>query len=326
MSSLLIGLLGALVATNQPPAVSNLAAATLGVSQQIAATTQEPVEKELDRLMEKDNAAQAEVDQWIRENEKFAAAGAGAPANELNRRIRTRFEPVRSGYEDLIRRYPTNADARVAYASFLNDMGDEDGQAAQLEKALLLDPADPAIWNNLANFYGHTGELAKAFEYYEKAIVLNPAEPVYYQNLAATASLFRKDAREYYHIDEQQVFDKSLDLYAKALKLDPGNFPLATELAQTYYLIRPTRTEDALRAWTNALGAAHDDIEREGVYIHLARLKLNSGRFAEARAHLDAVTNRMYTDLKDRLARNLAEKQKKGEETNLPSAQANPGR
>ena len=325
MSSLLIGLLGALVATNQPAAVSNLAATTLGITHN-AAAAQDPVEQELDKLMEQDNAAQAEVDEWIRENQKFAAAGAGTPAAELNRRILKRFEPVRGGYEDLIRRYPTNAGARVAYASFLNDMGDEDGQAVQLEKALQLDPADPAIWNNLANFYGHTGNMAKAFQYYEKAIALNPSGSVYYQNLATTASLFRKDARDYYHIDEQEVFNKSLDLYAKALKLDPDNFPLATELAQTYYLIRPARTEDALRAWTNALAVADDEIEREGVYLHLARFKLNSGRFAEARTHLDAVTNRMYSDLKDRLSRNLAEKQKAAEETNLPPAQANPGR
>lgn len=325
MSSLLIGLLGALVATNQPAAVSNLVATTTGISINVAAAN-DPVERELKKLMEEDDAAQAEVDEWIRENRKFAAAGAGAPGNELNRRILKRFEPVRSGYEDLIRRYPTNANVRVAYASFLNDMGDEDGQVAQLEKACQLDPEDPAIWNNLANFYGHDGEMTKAFQYYEKAIALNPTEPVYYQNFATAVCMFRKDAREYYHIDEQEVFNKSLDLYAKALKLDPGNFPLATDLAQTYYLIRPTRAEDALRAWTNALSVAHDEVEREGVYIHLARFKLNSGRFAEARAHLDAVTNRMYAELKDRLSRNLVEKQKQAEETNAPPVEARPGR
>lgn len=323
MSSLLIGLLGALAATNQPAAVSNLVATTTGISINVAAAN-DPVERELKKIMEEDDAAQAEVDEWIQENQKFAAAGAGAPGNELNRRILTRFEPVRKGYEDLILRYPTNADARVAYASFLNDMGDEGGQAAQLEKALQFAPENPAIWNNLANYYGHQGDMIRTFQYYEKAISLNPAEPVYYENLATTVCMYRKDAREYYHIDEPEVFNKSLELYAKALKLDPGNFPLATDLAQTYYLIRPTRTEDALRAWTNALSVAHDEVEREGVYIHLARFKLNSGRFAEARAHLDAVTNRMYADLKDRLARNLVEKQKQAQETNAGVGTARP--
>ena len=89
--------------------------------------------------------------------------------------------------------------------------------------------------------------------YYAKAIELDPAESVYYQNLATTVYLFRKDAKEFYDINEQQVFDKSLALYHKAVQLDPDNFPLATDYAQSYYGIRPLRTNDALVAWTNAL-------------------------------------------------------------------------
>ena len=45
---------------------------------------------------------------------------------------------------------------------------------------------------------------------------LEPDEPVYYQNFATTVYLYRKDAREFYHIGEQQVFDKALDLYRQA--------------------------------------------------------------------------------------------------------------
>ena len=46
---------------------------------------------------------------------------------------------------------------------------------------------------------------------------------------------------------------KALALYAQALKLSLTNFPLATDLAQSYYGIKPVRTADALRSWTNAL-------------------------------------------------------------------------
>src|SRR4029453_2228484 len=101
-----------------------------------------------------------------------------------------------------------------------------------------------------------------------------------------------------------------LDLYSKALKLDPTNFPLASDVAQTYYGIKPTRTEDALKAWTNALSIANDEVEREGVYVHFARIKIHAGRLSEARAHLNSVTNEMYLTLKNRLARNLQEPEK----------------
>lgn len=321
MSSLLVGLLGALVATNQPAAVSNLVQNTTGLSITVP-DPNDPVEKEFHKLMEADDAAEAEVDGWIRENLQFAAKGAGIPRAELNRRILKRFEPVQKGYEDFIRRHPTHVGARVAYASFLRDIGDEEGERDQLETARKLDPSDPAIWNNLANYYGHRSPVKMAFEYYQKAIDLDPTEPVYYQNLATTVYLFRKDAKEYYHITEQQVFDKALDLYAKALKLDPTNFVLASDLAISYYGIKPIRTEDALRAWTNALDIAQTEVEREGVYIHLARFKYNSGRFAEARAHLDAVTNTVYLELKNRLLKVLAEKEAEWKATNSPPTAA----
>jgi tetratricopeptide (TPR) repeat protein len=320
VSILLIALMGAL-ATNPPAAVPDSPGRKADLSPK-AVNADDPVEKELEQLMEADDAAQAEVDRWIVENQKFAAQGAGVPSAELNRRIRARFDEVRKAYDDFIARHPRHASARVAYASFLNDLGEEDNSFVQLEKARELDPKDPAVWNNLANYHGHNGSLTKAFDYYARAIELNPNEPVYYHNFGTTVFLFRKDAMEHFKINEQQVFDKALSLYAQAVKLDPTDFPLATDVARTYYGIKPPRTEEALRSWTNALSLAHDEVEREGVYVHLARIKTHAGRFDEARGHLHAITNEMYADLKKTLTRVLKEKEAEARETNAPPVKA----
>ena len=308
MNELLIGLVGALMATNQPLAVSNLIHQNVGVS--VAMTNPgDPAEQELQKLMAEDDAAQAEVDKWIQTNNALAVTGAGESKEDLNKRIFARFDSVRKNYEDFLRSHPDDARGYMAYGSFLNDIGDEEAAKTQYENARQLDPKNPAVWNNLANYYGEYGTVTNAFAYYAEAIKLNSSEAVYYQNLATTVYLFRKDAREFYGINEQQVFDKALELYRKAVQLDPDNFPLATDYAQSYYGIKPLRANDALAAWTNALQIAHDDIEREGVYIHFARIKMAVGRFDEARAQLDAVTNSMYADLKARLERNLAERE-----------------
>jgi tetratricopeptide (TPR) repeat protein len=280
----------------------------------------DPVEKEYKKLMEDDDTAQAEVDEWIKDNQTAATRGAAVPTADLQRRIRERFDPIRKAYDDFIKRHPDHARARVAYGSFLGDLQDEEGAQEQWEKALALNTKDPAVYNNLANLYGHLGPVKKAFDYYAKAIELNPQEPIYYHNFGTTVYLFRKDAMDFYGITEQQVYDKALGLYSKALKLDPQNFPLASDVAQTYYGIKPLRLEDALKAWTNTLAIAHDEIEREGVYLHFARLKLMADRFAEVRAHLNAVTNDMYTVLKKRLVRNLDEQEQKARGTNAPPA------
>ncbi len=319
MKILLRGAFILLLATSSPAAVTNLVLKPVTAA---PAGTNDPVEKEFQKLMEEDDDAQADADKWIRDNQEFAAKGAGEPDAELNKRILTRFGTTRKAYDDFLTRHPDHARAHLAYAGFLQDIHDEDAAVPHMEKSRQLDPKNPAAWNNLANYYGHYGDVKKSFEYYAKAIELNPNESVYFHNFGTTVYLFRKDAKEFYNINEQQVFDKALDLYAKAMKLSPEDFPLATDVAQSYYGIKPLRAEAALKSWTNALATAHDEIEREGVYLHFARINWMAGRTNEARAHLNSVTNAMYADLKKRVERNL---ERTYNETNAP-ATSPPGR
>ncbi len=319
MDSLLIGLLSALVATNQPVAISNLVARTTGISVTVP-DSNDPVEKEYQKLLETDDAAQEEVDKWIRDETAFREKGAGVPEATLRARIEQRLKAVRDAYEGFLRQHPEHARAHLAYGSFLMETHEEEEAVNQMEKARDLDPKNPAAWNNLANYYGHRSPVKKAFEYYAKAIELNTNEPVYYQNLATTVFLFRPDAMEFYKIDESQVFDKALELYRKAMKLDADNFVLASDYAMSYYGIKPTRTADAIAAWESALKIAPDDKEREGVYIHLARIKLNAERFEEVHRLLNSVTNEMYASLKNRLLRNLERQEKSATATNAPAA------
>jgi tetratricopeptide (TPR) repeat protein len=307
VTNLIVGLVSAALATNPGAATSNLIQQTTGISVNIP-NPNDPVEQEYNKLLADDDAAVAGVDQILRDNDKAKTTGGRVlNEDELGDRIQNYLAPIRKEYQDFLQRHPDHARARIAFGSFLNDIHDEDGARDQYEKAIALDPTIPAAWNNLANLYSHTGPVSKMFELYTKAIDLDPTEPVYYENLATVVYLYRVDAREYYHFtNDQPVFDKAMHLYEKALSLDPTNFALATELAQSYYGIRPTRTEDALNAWTNALKIAHTDLERQGVYIHLARFKLNAGRFAEARDDVARVTDPSLDDLKQRILRNLA--------------------
>ena len=310
---------GVLGTTN--PVVAASKAAQIRADRKAAITNlNDAVEIEYLKLLAADDAAQKEVDQWIQDNQKFQDQGAGIAQITLKHRILQRLEPVGTGYEEFLKRHPNHARARLAYGSFLGDIGKEDEAVQQWDKARESDPTNPAVWNNLANYYGHNGPVTKAFEYYEKAIKLNPNEPVYYHNFATTVYLFRQDATNYFKIDEQKVFDKSLGLYRQALNLDPTNFPLATDFAQTYYGIKPTRFNEAMAAWKSAEKIASDDIEREGIYLHYARLQINAAKFDDARKNLNAVTNGMYTVVRNRLLKKLAEDETKAKETNAPAS------
>jgi tetratricopeptide (TPR) repeat protein len=303
VNSVLIGLLGALLATNQPAAVSNLVENTTGIS--VPVETTDPVEKEYKELLAADDAAHEEIDRWVKDAQAFDEKGAGNPNSTLKQRVLQRRDLVRKAYENFFEKHPKHARARLAYGSFLYEQFDEEEGVKQWDIARELDPKNPAGWNNLANHYGHRGPVKKAFEYYAKAIELDPNESVYYFNFATTVYLFRTDAMDFYKFTESQVFDKALELYRLAMKYDPANFILASDYANSFYGTKPPRLKEGLKAWENALKLAGDDVEREGVFIHFARINMLLGNLDESRRHLDAITNQEYAELKRTLTKRI---------------------
>ncbi len=307
MASIVTGLLAALVATNQPSAVSDFVHERTGAKIEITSPN-DPVEQEYLRLLLADQSADEETDRWMAENDRLAATGAGDSAVTLRLRLKQRFEPVEKSYRDFLERHPKHVKGRLAFGSFLNDLGREDEAAAQYLAARDLDPKNPAPWNNLANYYGHSSPVTNAFVCYEKAIELDPGEPVYFQNFATTVYLFRRDATNHYGISEQQVFDKAMSLYRRALALATNDFKLATDLAQTYYGINPPRVRDALQAWNDAMKLASDDAERQGVRLHLARWHRTAGDVESARRELNQISDPSFTTMKGNILKSLEKK------------------
>jgi tetratricopeptide (TPR) repeat protein len=302
---LLIGLVSALLAA--PEAVKTKEAPRKKPATESVEHGAE-VERDYERLLEKDEAALQEIEKIVKQYDQFAEKGAAGSRVVMMAKVDELIEKTRKAYDQFLEKNPKHVDGYLAYGSFLNEIGEEDEAVVKWEKARSLDPKNPSAWNNLANIFGHRGPIKKAFQYYERAIQLDPTESVYFQNLATTVYLFRKDAAETYRIDEAGVFDKSLELYRQAMKLDPTNLVLATEYAQSYYGIQPTRVTDALEAWNHCLTLAKNEIEKQGVFLHLARVELNAGRFDAAEKHLALVKEKSMDDLKKRLQRNLEKK------------------
>lgn len=276
-----------------------------------SATAQEekdPVTKEYEKLLEKDEAALQEIEKVVAEFEAFEAKGAAGPRGVMIAKIDAIIDRMKKEYEEFLQHNSKHVDGYIAYGSFLNEIGDEEAATTQWEKARELDPKNPTPWNNLANIFGHIGPVKKAFQYYEKAIELNPKEPVYIQNLATTTYLFRRDAAETYRIDEEGVFNKALDLYQQAMKLDPTNLVLAADYAQSYYGIKPLRTNDAIAAWNHCLTLAKTEVEKQGIYMHLARVKWMAGMLDDAEKELAKVKERSMEDLRNRIQRNIEKK------------------
>ena len=115
MNDLLISLLSALVATNPPGAVSNFVQQKTGLRVAIA-DANNPIEQAYQKLMADDDAAQAEVDEWIKERNKSGVPQMDVEKASLNARIKRRFQPVIKGYDDFLIAHPQHVNARIAFA------------------------------------------------------------------------------------------------------------------------------------------------------------------------------------------------------------------
>lgn len=269
------------------------------------------VEQKYRRLLELDDAALQQIDEWIRSSQRPDALETETIA--LSGKINREIQPVKEAYETFLSAHPNHAQARLTFASFLSDIGEEQAALPHLQKAVEINPRLPAAWNNLANYYGHNGNSKEAFACYEKAITINPQEPLYYHNFGAVVFLFRNDAKEYYQLTNAEVFDKALSLYKKALELDPKNFDLAEDIAQTFYGIKTsdqpskmTHPQEALAAWQYAAGLAPSDFEKQGVRIHLARVYLEMGNSEQAKRELKQVTLPIYQKLKEQVGKHIS--------------------
>ncbi len=318
-------LLGAGAAqTTVPPASSALPppVLSLAATNGIASPLTDPLEAEFQRLLKLDDAAH-EAAQGIVDQASAVTDPLTAPLPLTTRaRIDEKIRPVREAYEEFLKHHPDHARSRMAFASFLNDTGNEVESIEQYEKAKVLNPKDPAAWNNLGNLYAHVGPVEKAFPHYEEAVRLKPDESLYLHNFGTLLFLFRKDAARFYHVEEAAIFTRGIDLYRKAIALNPKDFTLASDVAQTYYGIpRPAgkspeeaQAEEtrlittALQSWTNVFHLAPGDTEREGVRLHLVRWNIRASRFDDAKTHLNAITNAAYLEVKKRLELDLAAK------------------
>src|SRR5690349_7444917 len=93
VDSLLSGLLRVLVATSQSSAASNLVYEKTGARIE-AADSNDPAEREYQRVLALDDATQTEVERWLADDEKLNAAGAGLQGATLRARIQQRYDPV----------------------------------------------------------------------------------------------------------------------------------------------------------------------------------------------------------------------------------------
>lgn len=279
-------------------------------------------DEELAAIVHLDDLVHEEIEQWLDEAETNRLDTASRAA--LNLKIKQRRELVNTAYQAYLQRHPAHARARILWGSFLREAGSDKEALAQWQEAARLAPTNAAVWNNLGNYYAEEGPPTNAFTHYAKAIELAPHQALYHQQMARCLLVHDEAAAQWYNLTPQQVIRKAQDHLRRACTLAPTNFPLATELAQTYYLLKVPLTgnhtkdwqaaqhlsDEALAAWEAARRLARSDRERQGVLLHQARILISAERWADARRRLEQIQDPSLAGLKLELEARLAAREK----------------
>lgn len=266
----------------------------------------DPMQAAIAALLDKEDTFRDDSHRRLLDTFALESEEAGAAARQQLQLEVSQWETdMEAAWEDLIATYPDHSDPLLHYGNFFNNRGLEDKALEQWKKALDLNPDDPAIWNNIAGYHTHNGDIRKAFEYFEKAVSLEPAHWVYFHNFANAVFLFRRDSMDYYRLNEQQIFDKAFAIYRRAMETAPDNFELAYDVANSYYIVKPARFDKALAAWEHAFSVAASETDRQDVLIHLARWNLKAGNPQKALEIIDRVDLPEHGELRKRVKKNI---------------------
>ena len=264
-------------------------------------------ESELQYIFTADNTAITEVAKWIDENTTLIRTDP-TRRKLLAQRIRTRLDRVRKLYLAFLEKHPDNARARAAYGSFLAHLDDQQGALRELKASAELAPFNAAVHNNIATHLGtlavesgHHTRVGEVLEAYQKSIRLAPRSPLYRHNYAIALSLFQKETAAHLKLTPREVTEEALKQITEALRLDPNNFEIAADLAETFHDFKPIPRQKTLAAWNHAATLATTEDERNWAELQMAIVNIETNHFDEAKRHLEKVNVQIYAKLKQRL-------------------------
>lgn len=191
-----------------------------------------------------------------------------------------RIALVRRAYEEALKRYPDNPDAKTYYAELLYDHGTEENDADK-GVALWLEvvkaaPDTADAWNNLAIHYSHSGQYDECFNAMDKALALEPDNPDFLFNAAQFFMVHWPQAQAHYGASMEDICRKGMEYSRRAAEAYPDSYVLLQDYATNFYWAAERNLKvdwrEAAEAWQKARAEARNNTELFYTWLNEGRV------------------------------------------------------
>lgn len=233
-----------------------------------------------------------------------------------------RLAPIAARYENLLLRFPDDAETLVLYAKFLRDGGDDEGAREYFERVRKIEPGWAVVYQQLAAIAGEQGDIAAAFPLMKKVLELEPGQAVYHAQFGELIAAFRDELLEAKIFETRSELDCAMqNAFRAARALLPQSLPAAMRYAESFYDAEAPDWRAALEAWdaakkifeasdTHGTFSDNQRLMREGLELHRARAFAELGKLDTAEQMLQAVTDSRLLYSRESVRRIIFEKRK----------------
>jgi len=219
--------------------------------------------------------------------EQYAAEGDQDLARAASNRLRARIETVRTAYEQLLARYPDNAEAHNFLGELHYDWLDDEATALTAwHRARELDEQLAAPRNNLAIHYCHVGEYQRCLGLFDEVMALDPDNPDYLFNITQVFLIHPRHIEAHYNIERPEVFERAMEMSRKAAQMKPEDYSLTQDYAVNYFAGEnfgvTVNWADAAEAWKAARKAVRRSDELFYTWLNEGRVWLRDGNNKDA--------------------------------------------
>ncbi len=199
-----------------------------------------------------------------------------AEAEDREEEIETLKDAIVSRYLGFAAKYPKNAQAYNELGLIIFDLGRPHDAATYWKRALARKPDYPEAHNNLGSYFSKFGSPEYALLEFDRAIELDPSKAVYHLNRATELYSSRDAAAYVYGWGLPRIYEEVMKEHRLARDLAPDDYSYARQYAETFagakfFGLAPD-WDASIEAWKHCLKLKLTELERDQVFVNVARI------------------------------------------------------